>query len=303
MIVHAIDLNFFTSETIAAYLIETDKELALIESGPDSVYNNLLDGLKKLGFDAADIKKVFVTHVHLDHAGASWHFAEKGATVYVHPNGARHLADPTKLLGSASMIYKERMSELWGTMSAIPPDRLHPTSDGEEVPVGNTVVKAVDTQGHASHHNTYFVEGNAFTGDVGGVRIGNGPVLPPTPAPDINVELWLSSIDKIKNMKPSALYPTHFGKSTDVASYLDDLKTRLLEWTGWVGDRMKEGKDENTIITEFDSYLVSSLTSSGFDRDIIEKYKNADPFWMNIPGLMRYWNKFRLNPNRRSKTS
>ncbi len=298
MIAHTIDLNFFTPETIASYLIETDRELALIESGPDSVYTNLLEGLKILGFDAADIKKVFVTHVHLDHAGAAWHFAEKGATVYVHPNGARHLADPAKLLSSASMIYKERMDELWGTMKPIPIEKLHSTSDGEEVTVGDTAVRAVDTQGHASHHNTYFVEGNAFTGDVGGVRIGTGPVLPPTPAPDINVELWLSSIDKIGKMKPSAIYPTHFGKSTDVSPYLDELKTRLLEWTDWVGEKMREGKDEATIIAEFDSYLVSSLTNSGFDHDMIEKYKNADPFWMNIPGLIRYWKKYRLNPSK-----
>lgn len=303
MIVHTIDLNFFTPKTIASYLIETGSELALIESGPDSVYGNLIEGLKKLGAGPADIKKVFVTHVHLDHAGAAWHFAESGATVYVHSHGAKHLVDPARLLSSAGMIYKERMAELWGTMKPIPIDRLHSTTDGEEIAVGDTVVKVVDTQGHASHHNTYIVEGNAFTGDVGGVRIGAGPVLPPTPAPDINVEVWLSSIDKIRSMNPTAIYPTHFGKSTDVSSYFDELRTRLLEWTDWVGERMKEGKDESTIIAEFDSYLVSSLANSGFDRGMIEKYKNADPFWMNVPGLMRYWNKFRLNSNKLPQTN
>ncbi len=297
MIAHTIDLNFFTPETIASYLIETDSELALIESGPDSVYGNLIEGIKKLGFDTRDVRKVFVTHVHLDHAGAAWHFADNGATIYVHPNGARHLNDPSKLVNSASRIYKERMGELWGRVNPISQDRLHQMLDGEEVAVGDTVVRAVDTQGHASHHNTYFVEGNAFTGDVGGIRIKNGPVFPPTPAPDINVEIWLSSIEKIRRLKPAAIYPTHFGKSTDVVSYLDELRARLLDWTGWVGDRLREGKDEAGIISEFDSYVTGSMRNSGLDQEMIDRYRNADPFWMNVPGLIRYWNKYRLNPD------
>ncbi len=294
MIIHTIDLKFFTPETIAGYLIEGGSELVLIESGPDSTFGNLVAGIKKLGFDPQEIRKVLVTHVHLDHAGAAWHFAEMGATVYVHQNGARHLSDPAKLLASAGKIYKNRMNELWGTMKAIPEARLHPTSDGEEIAAGEVRVKVLDTQGHASHHNSYLVEDNIFTGDVGGVRIKEGPVLPPTPAPDINVEVWLDSIEKIRNAGPTAIYPTHFGKSTAVESYLDELKWRLLRWTEWVGDRLREKKDEATIASEFESYVVTDLKDAGVSTDLIEEYRNADPFWMNVPGLIRYWNKYRL---------
>ena len=296
MLIHTLDLNFYTPETIAAYLIETDSELALIETGPDSVYNNLLEALRHLGFDAEDIRKVFVTHVHLDHAGAAWHLASNGAMVYVHYNGAKHLSDPSKLLSSAAKIYKERMDELWGTVKAIPDEKIHPTFDGEEILVGNTKITAVDTQGHASHHNTYLVNGNAFTGDVGGVRIKDGPILPPTPAPDINVELWLSSIEKIRSLNPSAIYPTHFGKSVHITKYLDELKVRLLDWTEWVGHRLREGKDETRIVSEFEGYVTSGLEEAGVRTETIDAYKNAIPFWMNVPGLIRYWQKFRMPP-------
>lgn len=294
MIIHTIDLKFFTPQTIAAYLVESGSGLALIESGPDSTFANLVSGIRELGFDPRDIQKVLITHVHLDHAGAAWRFAEMGATIYVHQNGARHLADPTKLLASAGKIYKDRMDELWGTMKAIPENLLHPTLDGEEIAVGEVRIKALDTQGHASHHNSYLVEGNIFTGDVGGIRIKGGPVLPPTPAPDINVELWLDSIEKIRSTAATAIYPTHFGKSTDVGSYLDELKKRLLRWTAWVDDRLNEKKDEPTIVSEFESYVITDLRDSGVKDDLIEEYRNADPFWMNAPGLIRYWNKYRL---------
>ncbi len=294
MNIHTIDLKFFTPQTIAAYLVESDSELALIESGPDSVFNNLLSGIHDLGFDPRNIRKVLVTHVHLDHAGAAWHFGEMGATVFVHQNGARHLADPAKLLASAGKIYMNRMDELWGTMKAIPEARLHPTQDGEEIEVGNTKIRVLDTQGHASHHNSYLIEGSIFTGDVGGVRIKGGPVLPPTPAPDINVEVWLESIEKIRKARPAAIYPTHFGRSTDVERYLGELQDRLLRWTDWIGEKLRENKGDSAISSEFESYILADLKQSGTNPDLIEEYKNADPFWMNAPGLIRYWNKYRL---------
>lgn len=293
MKIHTIDLYFYASDTIASYLIESRSELALIETGPDSVFHNLERGLGNLGFSINDIKKVFVTHIHLDHAGAAWHFAEAGATIYAHPNGVSHLIDPSKLLSSAERIYKDQMNQLWGNVRPISRSMIREVADGDEVVIGDTVVQVLDTQGHASHHNTYFVEGNAFTGDVGGVRIKGGPVLPPTPPPDINVEVWLESIRKIRQKKPSAIYPTHFGKSEDVENYLNELEVRLLEWTEWIGSKLKEGKNQEQITEEFDNYVIDGLLKSGVSKEIVEAYRSAIPFWMNVPGLIRYWQKYR----------
>ncbi|MCL5021372.1 MAG: MBL fold metallo-hydrolase [Bacteroidetes bacterium] len=294
MKVHVIDLNFFTPGTIAAYLVEENSDLLLIETGPDSVFQNLVKSLKELGLAPRDIKHVFVTHIHLDHAGAAWHFAESGSKIYVHPNGARHLENPEKLLISAEKIYKDKMKYLWGSVKPIPGERIWPTSDGEEIWIGDINVKVVDTQGHASHHNTYLIQGNAFTGDVGGVRINRGPILPPTPPPDINIEVWLDSIRKIRLMNPDAIYPTHFGESNDVGSYLDELESRLLDWTEWIGKRLREGKNEEQITPEFEHYVVAALEQAGLTGEEIEAYRNADPFWMNVAGLVRYWRKHRL---------
>lgn len=295
MKIHTIDLQFFTPATIAAYLIESGTNLVLVETGPDSVFDNLSNSLKNLGVYPQDIKHVFVTHIHLDHAGAAWHFAENGSTIYVHPKGVRHLENPEKLLASAEQIYRDKMKLLWGTVKPISREMLRPTSDGEEVAVGDIRVKVIDTQGHASHHNTYLVNGNMFTGDVGGVRIGQGPVLPPTPAPDINVELWLESIQKLRSLNAASIYPTHFGQSTDVASHLNELQARLIEWTEWVGERLKEKKSEKVISDEFEDHVVGELARAGFTAEEIEKYRNADPFWMNAPGLIRYWKKYRIS--------
>ena len=131
MQVHTIDLKFQDVEgVIAAFLIESDGELALIESGPGSTLEVLKAGIENLGFSPDEVKKVLVTHIHLDHAGAAGWWASQGATVYVHHRGARHLNDPSRLMESARMIYQERMDDLWGEMLPIPEDQLVALQDG-----------------------------------------------------------------------------------------------------------------------------------------------------------------------------
>jgi glyoxylase-like metal-dependent hydrolase (beta-lactamase superfamily II) len=295
MKIHIMDLNFFTPKVIASFFIETDSEPILIETGPDSTFPNLIRSLKGLGYSVEDIKKVFVTHIHLDHAGAAWHFAQSGATIYVHPVGAKHLADPTKLLASARMIYKDQMKKLWGTIEPISKERIYAIADGEILKIGSVEIQAVETLGHASHHHAYVVDDAVFTGDIGGSRIENGPVLPLTPPPDINVEFWQQSIKKLRELNSQVLYPTHFGESTGINEHLDELEKRLLEWTEWIGDRLKEGKDEDDIVPEFENLAKRVLEETKVLPDTIKAYEFADPFWLNVLGLARYWRKYRLS--------
>ncbi len=112
MKVNIIDNNFFAKDVIASYLIENGGEPILIETGPDTTFNNLEKGLQDHGYAVEDIKNVFVTHIHLDHSGAAWHFANAGAKIYVHPFGAKHLAEPEKLMASAKRIYADQMETL-----------------------------------------------------------------------------------------------------------------------------------------------------------------------------------------------
>ncbi len=274
-------------------MIETGEGPVLIETGPDSTYQNLVESLKILGYSVRDIKGVFVSHIHLDHAGAAWHFADQDITVYVHANGARHMADPSKLFASAKQIYKDDMDRLWGQLKPIPSNRIHPTEDGESINIGGVKIQAFSTPGHASHHNIYLVNGMMFTGDVGGIRIKDGPVFAPTPPPDINVEVWQDSIKKMRRIAPSALYLTHFGIFRDVDAHLRRLEEMLLQWTVWIGDGLKNGKRDDVIVKEFEVYFKDLIQQTSTDHGLFELYELADPAYMNASGLIRYWRKFR----------
>ena len=289
MRIHTLDLDFFRAETIAAYLVEADGRLALVETGPDSTWPHLVAALAKHGARPSDVKDVLVTHVHLDHAGAAWRLARAGANVWVHPRGAPHMADPSKLLASAKRIYKEKMDSLWGTLEAIPADRLRLTEDGADIPVGDSRIRVIETPGHAIHHNAYLLDGNVFTGDVGGVAIGDGPNLPPTPPPDIDLPTWARSVERIKAARPDAFYPTHFGRHGDVAGRLDEMMEELHTWAGFVRSGLDAGKDEPAIVPEFDAWLTDRLLAKGVGAAGLDAYKTALPFAMNVTGLVRYW--------------
>lgn len=300
MNIHQFDLNFFVPNVIASYLIETDEGPVLLETGPDTVYGNLEKSVNDAGFSVDDIRHVFVTHIHLDHSGAAWHLAHKGATIYVHPRGAKHLADPSKLIASAERIYGNKMQELWGTIEPIPENRIRATVDGQRISIGGTDIHVIETPGHAWHHNIYLIEGIAFTGDAAGIKIAGGPVVPPTPPPDIHIEHWQETLTKIRNLKPDVLYPTHFGPSDNVMPHLEEMETRLLEWSDWIGEQLKAGKTDEEITKEYEKISKNLLNHHNIVDDLLTAYEFADPFWMNVMGLMRYWRKHKLeaqNPN------
>ncbi len=289
MQIHTLDLGFFRRGTIAAYLVESGNHLALVETGPDSTWPHLVAALAEHGAGPSDVRDVLVTHIHLDHAGAAWRLARAGANVWVHPRGAPHMADPSKLLASAKRIYRDEMDSLWGTLEPIPPDRLKVTADGATIPVGDVAIRVLETPGHAIHHNAYLLEGSVFTGDVGGVAIGDGPNLPPTPPPDIDLPTWTRSIERIKSARPETFYPTHFGGHGDVAARLDEMMEELHAWAAFVRVRLDEGKAEPQIVPEFETWLTARLLGKGVGAEGLEAYRTALPFAMNVTGLVRYW--------------
>ena len=291
MKIHTLDLEFRRRGTVASYLVESDGGLALIETGPDSTWPRLRAALAEVGVKPGDVRTVLVTHVHFDHAGAAWRMAEEGSTVWVHPAGLRHLADPSKLLLSATRIYRERMGELWGTMEPIPLDRLRAAEDGARIPVGATEILVVESLGHAIHHNAYLVEGNLFTGDVGGVAIGGGPVLPPTPPPDIDLEAWRKTIERLRALGPVALYPTHFGRVENADAALLQLGEELTAWAEFIRVGLADGKDEAALMQEFEAWATERLIATGVGEEGREAYRTALPFAMNVTGLVRYWQR------------
>jgi glyoxylase-like metal-dependent hydrolase (beta-lactamase superfamily II) len=289
--VQVLDLHFGADGTIAAFLLPSHDGPVLVESGPDSTYPALGRALREAGTAPEAVRHLLLTHIHLDHAGAAWQLAKLGATVYVHPAGAPHLADPSRLLVSARRIYGGQMDSLWGRLEPIPPERLRVVEDGEVLRFGNLDVEVLHTPGHAHHHVAYRTDGVVFTGDVGGVRMRGGPVVPPCPPPDIDLEAWRASLSKLRSLRPDTLYLTHFGAVHEPAVHFDSLQQALTSFASWVREKMREGLDEPAIVPLFEGYVQNYLTARGADDALLRRYAFANPAFMSVAGLVRYWRK------------
>ncbi|MEM6261102.1 MAG: MBL fold metallo-hydrolase [Bacteroidota bacterium] len=288
---HIIDLHFQTEQTIASFVVETSAGPVVIETGPHSTFHHLEEGLHKLGYQVSDVKHVFLTHIHFDHAGAAWAFAKEGATVYVHPVGYKHMLDPTRLYNSAKRIYGDQMEPLWGLMEKIPEELLISVEDKQEFQVGDQKFTAHFTPGHANHHIAWQWGGTIFTGDVAGVKIGEGPVVAPCPPPDINLEKWQVSIQLLRSLNPQYLYLTHFGKITEIGPHLDQLESGLQDWANWIKPHYEAGRKPEEVVSEFEAYAAEGLRAAGLDDHGLKMYEAANPAYMSVAGLMRYWHK------------
>ena len=290
--INTLDLNFQGVErAIASFLVETTEGPILIETGPYSCFEELKKQLAAHDYDISDIKHVFVTHIHLDHAGGAWALAGNGARIYLHPFGASHMAEPGKLWKSAQLIYGDQMEVLWGKMEPINESQLYPVEHGESIKLGDVIVKAWHTPGHANHHVVWQIDKEIFCGDVAGVKIEAGPVVPPCPPPDINLEKWEKSIKLIKDLQPKKLHLTHFGEVVTIDDHLNELGEILNSWADWIKPRFENNESPREIIPEFQKFTQQQLRGFGLGDREINQYETANPSWMSVAGLMRYWKK------------
>lgn len=253
----------------------------LVDPGPESASRTLLDALGDWRPRA-----LLLTHIHLDHAGATGALAQRwpDLEVYVHERGAPHVIDPSKLLASAGRLYgEENMKPLWGSVLPVPAERVHALSGGEAIPLSGGF-RVAYTPGHASHHVAYLHEdsGFAFTGDVTGVRIPPaGLTIAPTPPPDIDVEAWDASLERIAAWSPSRLGITHFGQVDDVPAQLDAVRSSLHELAELV-----RGSDAAAV-----EAAVHARVGEAADPVTAEAYESAVPASHIFQGLSRYWRK------------
>ena len=278
---------------IAATAVETDDGLALFDTGPESTFETISSELRRIGFSPADVRHVFLSHIHFDHAGAAWRFAELGVTIYVHPRGAPHLLKPGKLVESAKRIFGDDMEKLWGRVEPVPEERLRVLEDEAVVHIGSLEVQAIETPGHASHHHVYHWQDNLFGGDVAGVRLGEGPPIPPFVPPELHIESWLDSIQKIRAINPARLHLSHFGFAAgSVSAHLDALEERIRRWSIWFRDRIRAGADEQQLIPAFAEYEAADLRAGGAAEERLSDYEAADPSFMAVSAALRYWRKY-----------
>jgi glyoxylase-like metal-dependent hydrolase (beta-lactamase superfamily II) len=280
----------------SAYLLRA-LEPALVETGPTTSLQSVLDGLDQLGVGPHDLAHVVVTHIHLDHAGGVGTLAGRfpEATVWVHDRGARHLADPTKLVASAGRVYGEqRLRELFGPVDPVPAERIRSLSDGDTVALGNRSMEVLYTPGHASHHISLIDSdtGALFTGDALGIHLPDVGVLrPATPPPDIDVELSVDSIERIRRRARSVLMFSHFGPVQEVDALCDLAIERWRKWARIVREAMDQTDDVDRI-----SEILGVQTADEFgdakDRQAdIQRYELLATMRMNAMGLVRYWKK------------
>ncbi|WP_339923286.1 MBL fold metallo-hydrolase [uncultured Cyclobacterium sp.] len=289
--IEIIDLKFQQAEkTIASFLIRGAGKPVLVETGPHSTWGELKSSLDRLDIKPGDLGALLLSHIHFDHAGAAWELAKEGVKIYLHPMGLPHLANPERLWKSAAKIYgDDQMDKLWGPMETIDERLLVPLEDGEMVTIGDLTFTAIHSPGHAIHHIAWKLNDVIFTGDVGGVKINNGPVVPPCPPPDINIEDWKSSVEKILDHHPKKLYLTHFGEITNPQEHLAQLIEVLDEWAMWMKVQFDKGRDLEEITPDFMNYTSQQLNRHGASKDLQSLYEYANPSWMSVSGLMRYW--------------
>ena len=289
------DLRFLGEPGIIATGLLLGREgAALVDPGPSTTLAVLKQALTDRGLTLGDVRAILLTHIHLDHAGATGSLAAEcpSAVVFVHEAGAPHLSDPSKLIASASRLYGADMERLWGDIRPVPGDRLRIVGD-EQVEVVGHGVEVAKTPGHASHHVSYFLpaSGVAFVGDTGGICRGSGKVvLPPTPPPDIDLDAWRRSTDRILAWNPDVIFLTHFGPQRSPRVHFSDMWARMEDWSRKVRASLaRPGTDEERA-RRFTDEVMEDLARAT-SRQEAAAYAKAGRFDFSWTGLARYWRK------------
>lgn len=292
-----IDLNFLgRPQIIATAVLRGPSGIALVDPGPSTTRANLIKSLATHGIALNDVRQILLTHIHLDHAGAAGTIVERfpHVEVVVHGRGAPHMVDPAKLLASAGRLYGEDMDRLWGDVKPVPQDRLRVVEGGETLEVAGREVLVAYTPGHASHHVSFFDTASrvAFVGDTAGIRRGSGSyVMPPTPPPDIDIEAWRQSEERILAWDPDTLFVTHFGPFHGARQHFQAMFENLSEWSRIVRrllahPSITDEERERRFIEEAFIDLRRRVGDAEADD-----YTRAGGLNYSWQGLARYWKR------------
>ena len=290
-----LDLLFLgRRHAIATVVARATSGTALIDPGPSTCRTRLEEGLQHNGIRLGDISEILLTHIHLDHAGVTGTLVRQypDIAVIVHERGARHLSAPDKLIESARRLWGDDMDRLWGEVIPVPERNLRVVTGSEQIVAGGRTFEIAYTPGHASHHVSYYdaSSGMAFVGDAAGMSVDGGYVLPPTPPPDIDIELWQDSVSRIGRWAPESLFLTHFGPIDHVRSHLAQLLDHLEITASLVRESLRgPGTDEERSIA-FASDLRRELRRNMSEAQVAA-YESAAPFHLLWLGLARYWRK------------
>jgi len=292
------DLQFLgRPDIIATAILRGPDGVALIDPGPATTIETLRTALQQKGIAFGDIRHLLLTHIHLDHAGATGTLVRENPSieVLVHARGAPHMADPARLLASATRLYGEAdMARLWGEFLAVPGGNLRALAGGETITAGGRELQIAYTPGHASHHVSFFDTASriAFVGDTAGIRRGAGNyVMPPTPPPDIDLEIWRESEERILAWDPDMLFMTHFGPFHGARLQFQQLRDHIEQWSRIVKRliadvSLTEEQRQEKFVEEAHRELRRAVGEQEADQ-----YGRAGRLDYSWQGLVRYWRK------------
>jgi glyoxylase-like metal-dependent hydrolase (beta-lactamase superfamily II) len=297
--VYQIDTRMAGYDGITAgYLIRGDRP-CLVETGTAPSAPLVRDALRALGVGPADLATVVVTHIHLDHAGGTGDIAAlfPAAEIVVHELGARHLADPSRLMASARQVYGAELDELFGTLAPTPPERIRAVSATGVVDLGGgRRLESHYSPGHARHHVGLLdsVSGDLYVGDAAGLYIQEtGDVRPGTPPPDFDLTAALGSLRAFGEMRPARLLFSHFGPVTAVAETLERSAAELRLWVDETRQARRAGLD-----LDHAAAMVAQRTreryqpfADGADPDLAAKYERFSSARANVSGIMHWLDK------------
>jgi glyoxylase-like metal-dependent hydrolase (beta-lactamase superfamily II) len=285
---------------IASFLLVGDGDLALIESGPSTSHQNLVEGVKEAGYDFADVSRMIITHIHLDHAGAAGVLMREypRLRLSVHSGGAPYLIDPERLVKSATRIYGDQMERLWGEVIGIDAGRVNPIEDRDVLTLAGRNLLARHAPGHAGSHVVLLDEstGVLFTGDAAGARLkGTQYVCPTLAPPELDLSLWAQTVEMMQGLGASKVALTHCGVFEDVERHLSDVMPNIEEQVA-IGERvMMSPDDEAEAIKVLTAQERGEYTREGADGINVDVHMRAlglaMPTHVAAQGLKRLFQK------------
>ena len=246
--IYMIDNRLFSIPKWGSVYLLDETEKAIVESGPTTSVDAVLEGLAQLGTEPEDISWLIVTHIHLDHAGGAGSLMRllPNARLVVHHRGARHLVEPSRLIAGAVSARGSDVSAMHGEVVPVDNDRVLPVGEGDSLTLDHSqTLRFLDTPGHAPHelciHETR--NGGVFTGDSLALYIpGYDIVLPYHPPPQFNLKLCLETLGRLEYLSPVKIYYSHFGVSDNVREHIARARTMLLEWDDIVREAIKNDR-------------------------------------------------------------
>lgn len=291
-----IDLQFRGSpRVIATAILQGADGVTLIDPGPTSCLPVLESGLRDRGLTLRDVRTVLLTHIHLDHAGATGTIAERvpGVGVYVHERGAPHMIDPARLLASATRLWGDRMDAVWGAFQPVPAANVSVLKGGERLELAGRAIRVAYTPGHAKHHVSYLDEhaGMVYVGDTAGVRVSDY-LIAPTPPPDIDIEAWQQSLNTIDAWQPVSLFLTHFGPVFPGRAHLARFRTTVATAAETSREMIAAGGSDEELSRRFTERMRQDVRKALPEHEA-RAAELAAPFDQLWQGLARYWQKKR----------